>query len=280
MLFFKEEDVAKFYTVQFLYIKTSLKGNVLEITLNRPEKRNAFTPTMANEIAFALAYAKNLDEIRCVIIRAEGPVFCAGADLNAFHDPTADQINQTLPPPIEEVRLGDAFANLNKPCIGQVEGSVFAGGFLIICGCSFVVSIPEANFSLPEVKRGIWPMQVMASLIDIIPKRKILEMSITGKSYSAKEALDFGLVTQTKEKEVIEEEVNKLANLICSNAPYAIKSGMEALQNLSKIEEGKRHTYLKAQLDKLLKSEDAKEGTAAFKEKRTPIWKGKSPKIS
>ena len=275
MLFFKEEDVAKFYTVQFLYIKTSLKGNVLEIMLDRPEKRNAFTPTMVNEIAFALAYAKNLDKIRCVIIKAEGSVFCAGADLNAFHDPTADKKNQTLPEPIEEVRLGDAFANLNKPCIGQVEGSVFAGGFLIICGCSFVISIPEANFSLPEVKRGIWPMQVMASLIDVIPKRKILEMSITGKSYSAKEALDFGLVTQTKEKEVIEEEVNKLANLICSNAPYAIKSGMEALQNLSKIEEGKRHTYLKAQLDKLLKSEDAKEGTAAFKEKRTPIWKGK-----
>ncbi|MBE9465267.1 enoyl-CoA hydratase/isomerase family protein [Dyadobacter subterraneus] len=275
MLFFKEEDVAKFDTIQFLFIKTSLKGNIFEITLNRPEKRNAFTPTMANEIAFALAYAKNQIEIRCVIIKAKGPVFCAGADLNAFHDPTIDQKNQTLPEPVEEVRLGDAFANLHKPCIAQVEGSVFAGGFLIICGCTFVVSIPEANFSLPEVKRGIWPMQVMASLIDIIPKRKILEMSITGKSYSAEEALHLGIVTQISDKELIEEEVNKLANLICSNAPYAIKSGMEALQNLSEIEEDKRHNYLKSQLENLLKSEDAKEGTAAFKDKRTPIWKGK-----
>lgn len=275
MLFFKEEDVTKFDTVQFLYIKTSLKGNVFEITLNRPEKRNAFTPTMANEIAFAIAYAENLVEVRCIIIKAEGPVFCAGADLNAFHDPAADQKNQTLPEPIEEIRLGDAFSNLHKPCIAQVEGSVFAGGFLIICGCTFVVSIPEANFSLPEVKRGIWPMQVMASLFDIIPKRKILEMSITGKSYSAEEAKTFGLVTQIVNKEVIEYEVNKLADLICSNAPYAIKSGMEALQNMSDIAENDRHNYLKAQLEKLLKSEDAKEGTAAFKEKRTPIWKGK-----
>jgi methylglutaconyl-CoA hydratase len=275
MHFFKEEDVAKFDTVQFLYIKTSLKGNIFEITLSRPEKRNAFTPTMANEIAFALAYAKNRIEIRCVIIKAEGPVFCVGADLNAFHDPTVDQKNQTLPEPIEEVRLGDAFANLNKPCIGQVEGSVFAGGFLIICGCTFVVSIPEANFSLPEVKRGIWPMQVMASLIDIIPKRKILEMSITAKSYSAEEALRLGLVTQIAKKEVIEEEVHKLAAIICSNAPFAIKSGIEALQNLSTIHEDKRHNYLKSQLENLLKSEDAKEGTIAFKEKRPPIWKGK-----
>lgn len=275
MLFFKEEDVAKFDTVQFLYIKTSLNGHVFEITLNRPEKRNAFTPTMANEIAYALAYAKNQIEIRCVIIKAEGPVFCAGADLNAFHDPSIDQKNQTLPEPIEEVRLGDAFANLHKPCIAQVEGSVFAGGFLIICGCTFVLSIPEANFGLPEVKRGIWPMQVMASLLDIIPKRKILEMSITGKSYSAEEALNLGLVTQIAEKEFIEEEVNKLAQQICSNAPYAISSGIEALQNLSDIEESKRHIYLKSELEKLLKSEDAEEGTAAFKEKRTPIWKGR-----
>ncbi|GLU54221.1 enoyl-CoA hydratase/isomerase family protein [Dyadobacter frigoris] len=275
MLFFKEEDVENFDTVQFLYIKTSLKGNVFEIRLNRPEKRNAFTPTMANEIAFALAYAKSQIEVRCIILKAEGPVFCAGADLNAFHDKSADQKNQTLPEPIEEVRLGDTFAYLHKPCIAQVEGSVFAGGFLIICGCTFVISVPDANFSLPEVKRGIWPMQVMASLLDIIPKRKILEMSITGKSYSAEEALYLGLVTQIAEKEVIEKEVNNLADLICSNAPYAIKAGMETLQNLSEIDEDKRHSYLKSQLENLLKSEDAKEGTAAFKEKRNAIWKGK-----
>jgi len=275
MLFFKEEDISKFDTVQFLYIKTFLKGNIFEITLDRPEKRNAFTPTMANEIAYALAYAKGQIEIRCVIMKAEGPVFCAGADLNAFHDPMADQKNLTLPESIEEVRLGEAFASLHKPCIAQVEGSVFAGGFLIICGCTFVVSVPEANFSLPEVKRGIWPMQVMASLLDVIPKRKILEMSITGKSYSAEEGLHLGIVTQISDKEIIEKEVHKLANVICSNAPYAIKSGIEALQNISDIAENDRHNYLKSQLDKLLKSEDAKEGTAAFKEKRNPIWKGK-----
>ena len=118
-------------------------------------------------------------------------------------------------------------------------------------------------------------MQVMASLIDIIPKRKILEMSITAKSYSAEEALRLGLVTQISDKEIIEDEVNELSNIICSNAPFAIKSGIEALQNLSTIHEDKRHSYLKSELNNLLKSEDAKEGTVAFKEKRTPIWKGK-----
>lgn len=275
MLFFKEEDLRNFDTVQFLYIETSLRGHVFEIILNRPEKRNAFTPTMVKEIAFALAYAKFLDGVRCVVIKAKGPVFCAGADLNAFHDPLADQRNPTLPELKEEVRLGDAFASLCKPCIAQVEGSVLAGGFLIICGCTFVVSIPEANYSLPEVKRGIWPMQVMASLLDIIPKRKILEMAVTGKSYAAEEAWRLGLVTRIIGKEFIEAEVHQLADSICSNAPYAIQSGMEALQHLSNIPQNEHHFYLKSQLDKILQSEDAKEGAAAFKEKRTPVWKGK-----
>ena len=275
MPFFKEEDLRNFDTVRFLYIETSLNGHVFDIILNRPEKRNAFTPAMVNEIAFALAYAKFQDAIRCVVIKARGPVFCAGADLNAFHDPDAEQRNPALPEPEEEVRLGDAFSTLCKPCIAQVEGAVLAGGFLIICGCTFVVSISEAGYSLPEVKRGIWPMQVMASLLSIMPKRKILEMSITGKSYSAEEALNLGLVTQIAAKEIIGEKVAKLAESICSNAPYAIKSGMEALQNLSAIPENEYHRNLKSQLDKILQSEDAKEGTAAFKEKRTPIWKGK-----
>lgn len=275
MVFFKEEDLIKFDTVRFLYISTSFKNNIFEITLSRSEKRNAFTPTMVKEIAFAIAYAKTHMEIRCVVVKAEGPVFCAGADLNAFHDPAADHKNPTLPEPTEDIRLGDVFSDLCKPCIAQVEGSVFAGGFLIICGCTFVISVPEAGFGLPEVRRGIWPMQVMASLLDIIPKRKILEMSITGQTYTAPEALDMGLITRIVDKTIIEEEVSHLARQICLNAPYAIQSGMEALQNLSGIGEEKRHVYLKLQLDKLLRSEDAKEGAAAFREKRAPVWKGK-----
>ena len=264
-----------FDRVQFLYLKAELAGHVFQITLNRPEKRNAFTPTMAEEITFALAYAHYNPEIRCVIVRAEGPVFCAGADLAAFHDPVVNIQNKTLPKIRAEVRLGDAFSQLLKPSIAQIEGPVLAGGFLIICGCTIVLSVSEATFGLPEVKRGVWPMQVMASLLPVMPQRKILEMAVTGKNYTAKEACQMGLVSQVFEKDQIGKEVEDLAKIICSNAPQAIKSGMASLQNLHNISENERHSYLKQQLDELLKSEDAREGTAAFKEKRQPIWKGR-----
>jgi methylglutaconyl-CoA hydratase len=275
MRFYTEEDVQKFSTVQFLYIKTSLSGHIFTITLSRPEKRNAFTPTMAEEITFALAYAHFNQEVRCIIVRAEGPVFCAGADLNAFHDSSANIKNLSLPEIREEVKLGDAFAQLLKPSIAQVEGPVLAGGFLIICGCTFVISSSNATFSLPEVKRGIWPMQVMASLVHIVPARKVLEMCITGKSYNAEEAFDLGLVTQISQSENIGNEVAALAEQIVQNAPLAIQMGMKTFQNLSEIPENQKQSYLKAQLDLLLQTEDAKEGTLAFKEKRKPNWIGK-----
>lgn len=275
MRFYTEEDIKAFDNVRFLHIKTARAGHLFTITLARPEKRNAFTPTMAEEITFALAYAHYEAEIRCVILKAEGPVFCAGADLNAFHDPSANTVNDLLPRIHEEARMGDAFNELLKPCIAQVEGPVLAGGFLMICGCTFVYSVPEATFSLPEVKRGIWPMQVMASLSPILPQRKILEMSVTGKVYSARDALEMGLITHLTEKEKIAEEVNALATQICNSAPLAIQSGMRSLQELKNIPQNEQHTFLKSQLDKLLQTEDAKEGTLAFKEKREPNWKGK-----
>lgn len=275
MRFYTEEDIKAFDNVRFLHIKTAKAGHLFTITLARPEKRNAFTPTMAEEIIYALAYAHYQTEIRCVVLKAEGRVFCAGADLNAFHDPSANAVNELLPRIHEEARMGDAFNELLKPCIAQVEGPVLAGGFLMICGCTFVYSVPEATFSLPEVRRGIWPMQVMASLAPILPQRRILEMSITGKAYSAKDALEMGLITHLTEKEKIVEEVNALATEICSNAPLAIQSGMRSLQELKRIPQNEQHTFLKEQLNKLLQTADAKEGASAFKEKREPIWKGK-----
>lgn len=273
MRFYTEEDIQAFDNVRFLHIKTAKAGHLFTITLARPEKRNAFTPTMAEEIVFALAYAHYTSEIRCVVLNAEGPVFCAGADLNAFHDPSANIANDSLPRIHEEARIGDAFNELLKPCIAQVEGPVLAGGFLLICGCTFVYSVPEATFSLPEVKRGIWPMQVMASLLPILPQRKILEMSIMGRAYTAAEALEMGLITHLTDK--VEEEVAVLAKQICNSAPLAIQAGIQSLQQLKSMPQNEQHSFLKSRLDQLLKTEDAKEGALAFKEKRKPIWKGK-----
>jgi methylglutaconyl-CoA hydratase len=275
MRFYTKEATKDFDSIQLTCLQTELDGHILSMTLNRPEKRNAFTPTMAAEIAFALAFAHYNPVVRCVVLKANGPVFCAGADLSAFHDPTADTKNPGLPEPGEEILLGDVFRELHKPCIAQVEGPVLAGGLLFICGATFVISTPDVTFGLPEVKRGIWPMQVMASLSRVLSPRKVLEWCITGRNYSAREALAMGLVTSLSERNEIAGEVEDLAAQIAKNAPYAIQLGMESFAKLSDISESQQQTFLKKQLESLLLSEDAREGVQAFKEKREPVWTGK-----
>lgn len=262
--------------VQFNLIKTTFESYVFRIILTRPEKRNAFTPTMLKELAYALQYAQENDDIWCVVLEAEGPIFCAGMDLNVFQNPELDIKNENLPEPNREITIGDAFAILHKPCIAKVEGSVFAGGFLFICGCTFVVATNNAQFGLPEVKRGIYPMQVMASLMKIMPERKVLEICVLGKNYSANEAFDLGLVTHlVTELDSIDNVVNDLVNQILENSPFALKKGLEAYQQLPNLSENEKHEYLIGQLNAIRNSEDAKEGIAAFKEKRKPNWKNK-----
>lgn len=274
-MFFTESDIQNYSKVSFQLIKIKHEGKLFTITLNRPEKRNAFTPTMLQELAFALAYAHQSQDIWCVLIEAEGPAFCAGMDLTIFQNPALDITNESLPKPTKEITIGDAFKNLEKPCIAKVEGSVFAGGFLIIGGCSFVVSVDDALFGLSEVKRGIFPMQVMATLLKIMPQRKAMEMAILGKNYSAKEAFELGIVTHLSSKENIGQDTETLINSILENSPFAIKKGFEAMNNFQNLPENQQHHYLLGILQEIRESEDAKEGILAFKEKRKPVWRNR-----
>ncbi|MCU0325520.1 MAG: enoyl-CoA hydratase-related protein [Spirosomaceae bacterium] len=269
--------------ISFTQILVEESKNVLTLKLNRPEKRNAFTPTMIAELAYALQYAQHNSEIWCVVLEAKGPVFCAGMDLNVFQNPDLDVKNDDLPNPTREITIGDAFMMLCKPSIAKVEGNVLAGGFLFVCGCTFVVATKNVEFGLPEVKRGIFPMQVMASLLRIMPQRKVLEMCVLGKNYTAKDAFEMGIVTHLIGSNdnfalkhcSIDEFVDDLINEILQNAPFAITKGMEALNGLDSIEESEKHAFLINQLNQIRKSEDAQEGINAFREKRKPVWKNK-----
>jgi enoyl-CoA hydratase/carnithine racemase len=272
-MYFKHSDIQKFNEIPFYFIKTQQIKNVFYLTLNRPEKRNAFTPTMVQELAFALEYAQSQQDIWCVVVQAEGTVFCAGMDLNVFQNPELDIKNEAIPQPSHEITLGDAFKNLTKPSIAKVEGAVLAGGFLIIGGCTFVIAVEDAQFGLPEVKRGIFPMQVMASLLKIMPQRKAMELCILAKNYSATEALNLGIVTHLSNREGINNDIENLINNIVDGSPFAIQKGLETIEKLSQVPDNEQHSFLINQLQIIRNSGDAQEGINAFKEKRKPVWK-------
>ncbi|MFN4124151.1 MAG: enoyl-CoA hydratase/isomerase family protein, partial [Flavobacteriales bacterium] len=195
MNFYSPQETKDIKNKSFAYLEISIQENILSITLNRPEKRNAMTPQMMNEIVFAIEHAKQNSDVRVVVLRANGTVFCAGADLKAFAGETAEK-SSDIPSPKEKVRLGDTFKHLYKPCIAQVHSDVYAGGFLLIGGCTHVICSSNAKFGLPEINRGLWPFQVMATLTSVVDKRKLLDWCMRGNIIDAQSAMELGIVTQ------------------------------------------------------------------------------------
>ncbi len=252
--------------MKYNFIKTTIEQHIFKLTLARPEKRNAFTPTMVNEINHAILEANENKTVRLVLINAEGPVFCAGMDMKTFENPEFDILNSEIQN--QNISLATAIGQLNKPSIAIVEGDVIAGGFLIILECTYILANKEAKFSLPEVKRGIFPFQVLASLIKYIPQNKALDLCITAKEITASEAKELGIVYDFLEG----DKTNELMKAIISNAPKAIYSGFEALKKLGNLAEKDKLPYLLQALEDLKKTKDTKEGMASFFEKRVANW--------
>jgi len=272
---YSAEQVADLAQQRFAFVDVSLHNHVLRITLNRPAKKNAMNPGMMAEIAYAMAYAHFTPEVWAVVLAANGDVFCAGADLKAFAGQDADADKSTIPAPTGEVLLGELFVKVHKPCIARVHGPVYAGGFLLIGGCHYVVAADTATFALPEVKRGLYPMQVMASLLPVMPARKVLDLCLRGHTFSAQEAQQAGLVTHLAPAELLDVTLDNLLAELLQNSPTALRYGLQAFDELRSIGGAEAHAYLKGMLGKLLQTEDAREGIAAFAEKRKPNWTGK-----
>lgn len=258
----------------FAHLLVNENNHVLTLTLNRPEKKNALNEVLFRELAFALEHAYYNNEVWAVVIEAKGDVFCAGADLKAFAG-EAQQSNSTIPVSENDVVLADVFSSVCKPTIAKVHAPVYAGGFLIICGCTHVMASSNATFALPEVKRGLYPFQVMQSMLQIMPVRTVLDFCMRARSVNAAEAKDLGLVTTVVEAAELDNEVQKLIDDIMQYSPTAIRLGLEAFNDLKRMPASEAQKHMKQMLGEALQTEDAAEGLQAFIEKRKPVWKGK-----
>ncbi|MCW3125087.1 MAG: enoyl-CoA hydratase [Bacteroidetes bacterium] len=267
------DQALKFKEYKMAHLLAEESGNVLTLTLNRPEKKNALNPVLFKEIAYALYYAYHSRDVWAVVIKANGDIFCAGADLKAFAGQTEETIS-TVPEPMSEVVIGDVFTGLHKPCIASVHAPVMAGGFLIICGCTHVIAADTATFSLPEVKRGLYPFQVMYSMLQIMPPRQVLDFCMRARSVGSAEAEKMGLVSKAVSPDKLDAEVQALVDDILQYSPSGIRLGLEAYENLKSISGAEAQKHMKHMLSQALKTEDAAEGLQAFIEKRKPVWKG------
>jgi len=270
MSYFEEKDIKKIKSFEFDFIKWNEKDHVFTVTLNRPNKKNALHPQMINEIAFAFQYASLSNNVRALVLKANGDVFCSGLDLKAVSGDLENN-SSTVPSPNSKILIGEIFNKLYKPKICQLEGDVYAGGFLLVAGCNYVVSVDGLKLCLPEVKRGIFPMQVMESLSKIMSIRNVIDWCVRGFNLDVKTAHSWGLISEIVSENNMDSFVSNWLNEVVSNSPIAIKYGLEAFDKINSSESN--HKFLSQMLELVLNSDDAKEGITAFKEKRNPKWK-------
>ena len=273
-MIYTEQQIKDFKQQHFAYLKIEEQHHILTIQLNRPKQKNALNEILLQELAYVLSYAHYTNDIRVINLTAAGDIFCAGADLKTLMGHRDTTSGSSIPTANQKIILGDLWEDLHKPCIAKVCTPVYAGGFLLLGGCTHVLATASSSFTLSEVKRGIWPFQVMASLLKIMPERKVLDWCIQGKTWSAAEAEAAGLVTDLVAEDTIDKRLQTLSLNIASNAPSAIRLGLKAYRDMQAIPEEKQQAFLQQRLMELLNTKDAQEGIMAFRQKRKPNWTG------
>jgi enoyl-CoA hydratase/carnithine racemase len=209
--------------------------------------------------------------IRAVVITGSGEkVFCAGGDLkpDASGDPfRVDPAERDNP----VVLLFREIIDCPVPVIARVNGHALAGGFGLVCACDFAIVADHARLGTPEVRVGLFPMMILP----LMPRRKLLELCVTGEPISAAEALTHGMVNHVVPLRDLDAKVEALVAAIAAGSPTAISIGRRALAMLDGLPVAAGLEYAQRVLPQLARTEDAREGFRAFNEKRSPVWPGR-----
>ena len=249
------------------------KGAVLWLTLNRPQRRNALT----DDVMYALrdeflAAARNPALSAIVLTGAGDKAFCAGADLTPGDTPFKPKVDRLQSP------MGELFRAVHDcpvPILARVNGVCVAGGLGLFGMCDMAISVDTAKFGMPEVKIGLFPMQIMSVLRDLIPPRMLNEMCMTGQPISAQTAHELGLLNRIVPADQLDAAVDALVADLVAVSPIAVRRGKYAMRAVSAMSFPEMMSFTETALIPMIQTEDAREGLAAFNERRTPQWTGK-----
>ncbi|WP_313300688.1 crotonase/enoyl-CoA hydratase family protein [Diaphorobacter sp.] len=244
-----------------------IRGNIQIMTLNRPEARNAVTLEMAEAMAAALDALDANPDVSVGIINGAGGTFCAGMDLKGFLQgkrpslPGRGFCGITMKPP-------------RKPIIAAVEGYALAGGFEVVLACDLIVASREARFGLPEVKRGLAAAGGgLLRLTRRMPYHIAMECILTGDMLSAERAHQNGLINRMTEPGAALDAAIELAQAVAANGPLSLVASKQVVSESVDWSREEMFDRQAAITNPVFASQDAREGAAAFAEKRKPVWK-------
>ena len=254
-------------------LTVTLQDGVQTLTLSRPDVRNAFNDEVIAELKNAfIALAQN-PQVRCVVLAAEGPAFCAGADLNWMRRMADYTHAENLADAGELAAMLKAIYTCPQPTIARVQGDVYAGGLGLVAACDMVVSVDTAHFCLSEVKLGLIPATISPYVIRAMGARAAHRYFLTAERFDAHEAHRIGLVHEVVSPEALDAQVAEWVRALVSASPNAVKACKKLLHDVAEREINA--TLIRQTVEGIADiraSSEGKEGVQSFLQKRKPDW--------
>jgi len=251
----------------------AIADKVASVTLNRPELRNAFNEQAIAELALAFDELGRNELVRAIVLTANGPAFCAGADLNWMKKMAGYSIDENL---ADASRLADMLRTIYlcpKPTVAKVQGDCYAGGMGLVAACDIVVAADTVNFCLSEVKLGLIPATISPYVIKAMGEQAARRYFITAERFDAAAALRMGFAHEVVAADDLDTTVAGLLKSLVSNSPHAVVEAKKLVREVVGVpvtdallrDTAERIAAIRA-------STEGREGVASFLEKRKPNW--------
>ncbi|MEZ5839859.1 MAG: enoyl-CoA hydratase [Hyphomicrobiales bacterium] len=250
---------------------------IARLTLNNPARRNSLSEGMMSALKAALVEAAADASVRAVVIAAAGPVFSAGHDLKELtaHRGDADRGRAYFDKIMRQCAdMMQTIVRLPKPVIAEVQGTATAAGCQLVASCDLAVTVDSAHFCTPGVNIGLFCSTPMVALSRNLPRKRAMEMLLTGDMIDAETAADYGLVNRVVPAAELRATVDALGAKIASKSSLTVKTGKEAFYNQIEMGLAEAYDYAAGVMVENMLARDAEEGISAFIEKRTPKWEG------
>jgi enoyl-CoA hydratase/carnithine racemase len=252
-------------------LQLSVDAGVCRIKLNRPERRNALSLTLMEDLDAAFTRIADDPSIRVVVISGAGPVFCAGHDLSEMTGLGEAEYHRLFS---LCSRMMQAIRRLPQPVIAQVHGIATAAGCQLVAACDLAVAATDAKFATPGVKIGLFCTTPMVPLVRSVPPKVAMEMLLTGQPISADRALAAGLVNQVVPSAELDAAVERIVQAILATSPLVVRMGKQAFYRQLHLSEADAYEDAVDVMTQNSLCHDAQEGMTAFLQKRPPQWTG------
>jgi len=260
------------------YLNIHVEALVATVTLNRPEVRNAFNQEVIAEMTQAFVELGLREDVRCVVLAANGPAFCAGADLNWMRSMADYTYDQNMEDANRLATMLQAVYECPKPVIARIQGDVYAGGMGLVAACDIAVSADTAGYCLSEVKLGLIPATISPYVIRAMGARAAHRYFLTAERFEAAEALRMGFVHEVVTAEVLDAKVAEIVKALVSAGPEAVKLCKQLVQDVAGQAITPELTQMTVQgIADVRVSPEGREGVQSFLQKRKPSWLPSKP---